>query len=184
MIAHHGSARSLSTPLYDVKEAIYTFAMSTESFAEALGRIPSGIFVITVKRGETEGALLASWVQQASFEPPTVSVAVHKDRPIHPLLSEHAPFCINILSDADKDLYGTFVKGIAPTEDVFKGLSVKTGENGVPILADAMAVLECRVREKHDVGDHQLVIADVLNGELLAKNETPRVHVRKNGLSY
>ena len=49
--------------------------------AVALGRVPSGLFVVTARNsaGE-ETAFLASWVMQAGFDPPALSVAVGEDR--------------------------------------------------------------------------------------------------------
>ncbi len=155
--------------------------MPIEPFAQALGRIPSGIFVITAKRGDEEAALLASWVQQASFEPPTIMLAVHKDRPIDPLLQEHGAFAVHVLSKEDKDLYSRFAKG--GNAKPFEGLKTEAGRQGSPILLDAHAAMECRVRTRVDAGDHHVIVADVLDGRLLNEGE-PRVHIRKNGLSY
>lgn len=154
-----------------------------EGFAAALGRIPSGIFILTVRRGDEEAALLASWVQQASFDPPTVSLAVHKDRPMQGFLAEHALFAINILGEGEQDLYKKFVKGVAPGKDIFSGVKLGERPSGAIFLAGAHAAMECRVRQRVDVGDHFLIVADVLDGCVLSEDR-PRVHIRKSGLSY
>src|SRR5258706_383723 len=51
-----------------------------QELALALGRVPSGLFILTVCDGQRETGMLASWVQQCSFEPPQVSVAVKHGR--------------------------------------------------------------------------------------------------------
>ena len=56
-------------------------------WAAALGRIPSGLFVLTARNGERETGMLASWVQQCSFTPPCVSVALRKGRELIPVVS-------------------------------------------------------------------------------------------------
>jgi flavin reductase (DIM6/NTAB) family NADH-FMN oxidoreductase RutF len=157
--------------------------MKETGFEAALGRIPSGIFVVTGKQGADEAALLASWVQQASFEPPTVSVAVHRDRPVAKLLPVGAAFVLNILSADDKDLYKHFVRGFGPGVDPFAGVRTRPSAAGGRILSDAMAHLECRVRGSIEAGDHRLIVAEVEGGGL-AREAEPRVHVRKSGLSY
>jgi hypothetical protein len=64
--------------------------------AQVLGRVPSGVFILAIAGpdGQKTG-LLASWVQQASFNPPQVTVAINKSRwfidwlaPGPPLISE------------------------------------------------------------------------------------------------
>ena len=47
---------------------------------KALGRVPSGLFVVTTKFQDKEDAVLASWVNQCSFDPPTVNVSLGKMR--------------------------------------------------------------------------------------------------------
>ena len=60
-------------------------AMSGE-VAKALARISGGLYVVTAGRGGARGAMIASWVAQASFEPLGLSIAVAKDRAIESLM--------------------------------------------------------------------------------------------------
>ena len=53
-----------------------------QTIGKALGRVPSGVYILTTHHEGQPLAMMASWVQQASFEPPTVGVAVAKDRPL------------------------------------------------------------------------------------------------------
>ena len=50
---------------------------------KALGRISGGLYVVTASQGDGEtlrrSAMVASWVSQASFSPPGITVAVAKD---------------------------------------------------------------------------------------------------------
>lgn len=157
--------------------------MNEHDFAKALGRIPSGIFIITARKGVEESAMLASWVQQASFAPPTLSVAVHKDRPISKVLTEDTAFAVNVLDETDQELYKHFVKGFPPDARPFEGIATRPGHLNTIVLLEALAFLECRVRVRIDTGDHHLVVADVLDGAVLKEGQ-PRVHIRKTGLSY
>jgi len=151
--------------------------------AAALGKVASGIFVVTTKIGPEESVLLASWVQQASFQPPTLTVAVRKNRSIGSFLGRKAHFAVHVLSKDNRDLYQRFVKGVPVGEKPFKGLNVKEGASGIPILIDALAVLECRVRDHVECGDHRLIIADIESGRILNDGEA-WVHIRKNGFGY
>src|SRR6266545_4365293 len=82
-----------------------------ESLAAALGRIPSGLFVLTLRHGENETGMLASWVQQCSFDPPQVSVGVNKQRDVLEWLLDGAPFVLNVIPEGGEALVAHFGKG-------------------------------------------------------------------------
>ena len=79
--------------------------------AAALGRVPSGLFVLTAKNGRRETGMLASWVQQCSFDPPQVSVCIRRDREIVPLLGDGTAFTLNILEASQTDMIVHFGRG-------------------------------------------------------------------------
>ena len=54
--------------------------------AKALARVSGGLYVVTAGRGGARGAMIASWVAQASFEPLGLTIAVAKDRAIESLM--------------------------------------------------------------------------------------------------
>jgi flavin reductase (DIM6/NTAB) family NADH-FMN oxidoreductase RutF len=154
-----------------------------EPWAGALGRIPSGLFIVTARRGEDETGMLASWVQQCSFDPPQVSLAVAHGRPVNDWLMPGEAFTVNILEEGETDMIAHFGKGFAPGQPAFEGLEVRRSGEAPPVLEEALAYLECRVVSRHTVGDHDLVIGRVLAGDVLDEGR-PMIHVRKNGLHY
>jgi flavin reductase (DIM6/NTAB) family NADH-FMN oxidoreductase RutF len=163
--------------------AKHAHADPSESLAAALGRIPSGLFVLTARNGDDETGMLASWVQQCSFDPPQVSVAVNKARDVLGWLAEGAVFVLNVLPEGGKTLVSHFGKGFAPGEPAFTGLELARERGAPPVLLAAHAYLVCHVVGRADAGDHVLVIARVTAGAVLHDGK-PTVHVRKNGLRY
>ena len=151
--------------------------------AAALGRVPSGLFVLTARRGSAETGMLTSWVQQCSFEPPLVSVAVQRGREILPWLAEGAAFTINILDATQTDMIVHFGKGFALDQAAFEGLEIERSETGNPVLSEALAYLDCQVHGRCGAGDHELVLGRVTAGRVLGEG-TPMVHVRKSGVHY
>jgi flavin reductase (DIM6/NTAB) family NADH-FMN oxidoreductase RutF len=149
----------------------------------ALGRIPSGLFVLTARRGEQETGMLASWVQQCSFEPPQISVAVKRGREVAAWLTEGAAFVLNVLDDSQTDVLIHFGKGFPLGEPAFDGLEVERTEGGVPVLSEALAYLDCRVVGRYPAGDHDLYIGRVVAGRMLGEGH-PMVHIRKSGFHY
>jgi flavin reductase (DIM6/NTAB) family NADH-FMN oxidoreductase RutF len=154
-----------------------------EPVAAALGRIPSGLFVLTVQRGDIETGMLASWVQQCSFNPPVISVAIQPKRDISGLLSIDSLFTVNILEDTQTDMIVHFGRGFPLQDAAFAGLEVIRGQSNGPILAESLAFLTCQVKSKHPAGDHDLFLAQVIDGRLLDEGH-PMVHIRKTGFHY
>lgn len=157
--------------------------MSTVDFISALGRVPSGIFIVTCRGPAAEAALLASWVQQCSFDPPMVSVAVRKGREVAEWLSEGAAFAVNILAEGQKELLSHFGKGL-PLEQLPRAEErVSRPEGMTPVLRKALGVLHCQVAGRIEAGDHHLVLGRVIAGSLHF-DDRPMIHVRKSGMNY
>jgi flavin reductase (DIM6/NTAB) family NADH-FMN oxidoreductase RutF len=154
-----------------------------KQLACALGRVASGLFIVTARCEAAETGMLASWVQQCSFEPPLLSVAIQRGREIASWLADGSWLTLNILDDTQTDMIGHFGRGFRPGEAAFEGLDVQRGESGGPILDEALAYLECRVVNRMATGDHDLFIAECVRGRLLSEGH-PMVHVRKSGLHY
>ncbi|MEM9272532.1 MAG: diflavin flavoprotein [Cyanobacteria bacterium P01_F01_bin.143] len=152
---------------------------------QALGRLVGALCVVTTKQEELKGAMLASWVSQATFNPPGITVAVAKERAIESLLHTGSSFVLNILQQGNHlGLMKQFLKPFEPGEDRFLGLTVEEAENGCPILTDALAFLECRIANKMECGDHWLIYATAEKGKLLQSEGVTAVHHRKSGKHY
>jgi flavin reductase (DIM6/NTAB) family NADH-FMN oxidoreductase RutF len=154
-----------------------------QSLAAALGRIPSGLFVLTVGHGDAATGMLASWVQQCSFEPPQISLAVKPGRFAADLLTAEAAFVINVLAAGQTDFLKHFGKGFGPGEPAFTGFDIYPTAEGVPVLRAALAHLDCRVAGRMSAGDHEIVIGRTTAGRLHAEGQ-PAVHIRKSGAHY
>jgi flavin reductase (DIM6/NTAB) family NADH-FMN oxidoreductase RutF len=158
-------------------------AEAGKALAAALGRVPSGLFVLTARHGEAETGLLTSWVQQCSFEPPQVSVAVRRERPVLDWLTPGSAFTLNVLSEGQTALLKHFGRGFTLEQPAFVGLDIERSAGAAPVLSAALAVLNCCVASRLPTGDHELLIATVFGGRLQGAGR-PYVHMRKNGLSY
>lgn len=150
--------------------------------AKAVGRIPSGVFILTARTHAARTGMLASWVQQAGFEPLAVTVAVKKGRPIETIIDESRHFLLNQVGPDPTTMFRHFGRGFEPGQNAFIGLTVRDAPAGV-IVSDCTAALSCRVRGKHDAGDHWLYVGEVIESEA-EDSKQPYVHVRKNGLNY
>jgi flavorubredoxin/flavin reductase (DIM6/NTAB) family NADH-FMN oxidoreductase RutF len=158
---------------------------------KALGRLSGGLYVVTARQSDGEGgarssAMVASWVSQASFEPPGITVAVAKDRAIESLMQVDDRFVLNILrEDNHQGLLRHFLRRFPPGADRFAGVTVLEGAaEGGPVLGDALAFLGCRVAQRLEGPDHWIIYAEVEQGKVADSSASTAVHHRKVGNHY
>ncbi len=152
---------------------------------QAVGRIIGSLCVVSAKQGDISSAMLASWVSQASFSPPGLTIAVAKDRALESLMHSGNSFVLNVLKEGNHlGLMKHFLKPFSPGEDRFAGVGTEEAENGSPALSDALAYLECSVKSRMECGDHWLVYATVDNGKVFNNEGLSAVHYRKSGTHY
>jgi 3-hydroxy-9,10-secoandrosta-1,3,5(10)-triene-9,17-dione monooxygenase reductase component len=154
--------------------------------ATAVGHIPSGLFIVAVQdsKSNTIDGYLASFVQQVSFNPLIVSLAIKPGRPAYDLIMSGKPFAINIVGDHDKNYLKHFWKGYDPQSNPFAEIPHQIGENGGVILNQAKSAIECQLVESVKPGDHEVVFAKVLSSYVLNEESKPMVHIRKSGADY
>lgn len=146
----------------------------------ALGKLPSGLFILTSYIEQKPFGVLLSWIQQASFDPPLLSICIGKNREfLAPLLHEKR-FCLNILGKNGKDLIKVFGK---PTANSFLNCEHQTSEFG-PILSKSLATAYCEIVEVQTPGDHAILFAEVKGGNLWDLQDEPLTHLRYDGSTY
>jgi flavin reductase (DIM6/NTAB) family NADH-FMN oxidoreductase RutF len=158
-----------------------------EIIGAVLGRTPSGLFILTACGPDgAETGMLASWVQQASFEPPTLTVAVNRKRYINDWLKPQSAVALSLLGETQKQLLGHFARGFEPGAPAFEGIDVVRTPAGCPALATALGWLEGRVTAHLDAGDHLVysIGLTAAGSSDALESERPWVHVRKNGFNY
>jgi len=161
-----------------------TTPTTPKSFDPVLGRVPSGIFVLTIGTGARATGMLASWVMQAAFEPPMVSVVVKIGRYVCDWLTAGEPFVLNLVGESQKQFLKHFGKGFPPGEPAFEGLEITHCARGVPILREAIGHLECEPVSHIDSGDHRIFLAKIVRGKLIDADAKPMVHIRTSGARY
>ena len=153
---------------------------------KALGRLSGGLYVVTARQEERASAMVASWVSQASFAPPGITVAVAKDRAIEALMQVGDRFVLNILrEDNHQGLLRHFLRRFPPGADRFAGVATLDGvAAGGPVLGDALAYLGCRVQQRMEGPDHWIIYAEVEQGNVSDTEASTAVHHRKVGNHY
>ena len=151
----------------------------------ALGRVLGSLCVLTTRKGDLSGAMVASWVSQASFSPPGITVAVAKDRAVEALLHKGDRFALNVLAEGrETALMKQFLQPFEPGADRFAGLELETSPAEQPLLPEALAWLDGEVKQRMECGDHWLLYAQVNHGGLFDAEGSTAVHQRRSGANY
>ena len=157
--------------------------------ARALGRIPTGLYVVTTRSGGSGHSgsaplgFVGSFLIQTGFEPPSLCVAIAKGREHLEAIREAGGFAVSILDSESSGLMSPFFKKYGPGESAFDQLRHADTPGGMPYLEEALAWLDCRLQGEHETPDHTVCFGTVEAGGLLREGD-PSVHLRKNGLAY
>lgn len=145
--------------------------MDEDAKKTALRMIPYGIYVLTAETpdGKTVAATV-NWVTQTSFKPPLVAVAIKADSSANAVVGETGTFALNILGKDQQGVAFAFFKPVERSGNKIGDEPVEEGETGVPLFANAAAVVECRVVETVAQGDHHIFVGEVVNARV---NQAP-----------
>ncbi len=149
-------------------------AISREQYRHAMGRFATGVTIVTTadSAGDPVGMTVNSF-SSVSLEPPLVLWSVGQQSPEYEAFCQCRYFAIHVLNDQQQQLSNRFA---TPGEDKFAALDTREmkvdGQSvGVPLLADMMASLHCRIEQNHAAGDHNILVGRVLSVNVAAESD-------------
>ena len=148
---------------------------------QALRMFSYGIYVLTSKFEENYCAATVTWVSQASFEPPLVSVCIKRDSASYKVVKERGEFLLHILGEDQKDLAASFFKQTTLKNGFINEQEYQLQDN-LPLLISASAYLKCRVLEIMENGDHPLFLSEVINA--VVQKESKPLELRNTDWQY
>ncbi len=135
--------------------------------------LTTGVYVIGVAHGGRANAFTAAWLTQVSFDPLLLALSINPEHVSYPLLQGGRAFTVNVLQQGQLDLARHFGCQSARDADKLAGVRLRPGRSGAPILLEAAAYLECRVTGQMTAGDHEMMIGEVVEGEILVQAAEP-----------
>jgi flavin reductase (DIM6/NTAB) family NADH-FMN oxidoreductase RutF len=143
--------------------------MNADAKKTALRMIPYGIYVLTADDGKGGiAAATVNWVTQTAFAPPLVVVGVKADSGSYQIVKAAGTFALNMLGKAHKNLAFAFFKPAEVKDGKLSGQAYRKGSTGAPLLVEAPAAVECKVKQIVAEGDHHIVIGEVVEAHLAA----------------
>ncbi|MFT4640993.1 MAG: 3-hydroxy-9,10-secoandrosta-1,3,5(10)-triene-9,17-dione monooxygenase reductase component [Verrucomicrobiales bacterium] len=158
--------------------------MDKERVGPALGQVTSGLYIATASVEEEPIGMLCSFVEQAGFYPPMITIALAPDRRLVEVVtqSDRGLLGLNILSTENNGLIGPFAN--PNNEDPFHEVDLIENAYQLPQLKDALSFLVCEYKNEMPAGDHHVYLFEVLDGHLMDRRLEPMMRVRRNGFSY
>ena len=146
-----------------------------QAFRTTLGQFASGVVIATgCLDGEPAGFAAQSFTS-LSLDPPLVALCPAKSSRSWPKLRASGSFCINVLARGQQAVSELFARsGI----DKFASLDWRPAQTGSPILAGALAFIDCELMDEHDAGDHTIAVGRVRDLGVLDAEGSPLVFFR------
>ncbi len=129
------------------------------AFRHVVGHLASGVTIITTRTAKGPFGMTASSVTSLSLEPPMMLACLNRTRQTASAVSEAGAYVVNVLGQGSEHLAQQFA---APSPDKFADVPLRVGELGLPLLAEALAHLECRVAEEVTGGSHTIFLGNVV----------------------
>ncbi len=135
--------------------------VDAREFRNALGAFTTGVTIVTTRdtAGRDVGLTVNSF-NSVSLEPPLVLWSLARSSASLAAFVDAEYFAVHILGARQEALSNQFARRGA---DKFSGIDVARGQGGVPLLDGCAARFECRTAYRHEGGDHEIFVGEVIN---------------------
>lgn len=151
--------------------------VSSEDFRDVLRLFPSGVTIVTIKAPsavEPHGLTVSAFAS-VSPQPPLILMSIDHHSSAHSMLEEDgAVFAVNILGENQTELSNRFAW--VKDEDRFAEGYWTTAVTGAPVLADALAWLDCRIHARFDAGSNTIYIGEVQASSVCRTDSPPLIY--------
>jgi flavin reductase (DIM6/NTAB) family NADH-FMN oxidoreductase RutF len=131
-----------------------------DDFRKVLSHFGSGVTIVTTCDADKRPTgLTCSSFASVSLDPPLILVCVDHKAQSFSALRESSRFAVNILSSGQEAVSRRFAT--SKVTDKFEGVTHTISDLGLPLLAEALAHLECTTVNRHVEGDHTIFVGRV-----------------------
>jgi flavin reductase (DIM6/NTAB) family NADH-FMN oxidoreductase RutF len=126
-------------------------------------KIPNALALVGSRAGDEWNGMTASWISQLSMEPVLIGVGVDNKAVTHRLITEGGSFSVNLWSSEDTRPFVKFSKPASKDGMTLNDRPIREGVTGAPIFEEAIAWMDCAVRQAIDLGTHTLFIGEIIS---------------------
>ncbi len=138
-------------------------AIDDELLNRATWKIPNALALVGSRAGDEWNAMTTSWITQLSMEPVLIGVGVDNKAVTHRLITTGGSFSVNLWSAEDTKVFVKFSKPASFEDMTLNGRPVHAGTTGAPVFDEAIAFVDCELRQALDLGSHTLFIGEVVD---------------------
>lgn len=129
-------------------------------------KIPNALALVGSRAGDERNAMTTSWITQLSMEPVLIGIGVDNSAVTHRLISAGGSFTVNLWDSDDTRVFVKFSKPAVYEDGALNGRAVRDGVTGAPIFEEAIAWMDCEVRQSIDLGTHTLFIGELVGAAI------------------
>lgn len=148
--------------------------MDDELINKVTFKIPNALALIGSASGEDWNGMTASWITQLSMDPVLIGVGVDNNAVTHRLISEGGSFTVNLWPADDTKVFVKFSKPAERDGNTLNGRPVRIGTTGAPVFEEAIAWIDCEVRQSIDLGTHTLFVGEIVDAGIDEEEEDQR----------
>jgi flavin reductase (DIM6/NTAB) family NADH-FMN oxidoreductase RutF len=151
-----------------------------------LWTMPSGLYIVGSRAGDRRNGMTLNFATQVGFDPKLLAISVEKEAVTHELISEGGVFVLNIVDREDRAIVRKFTKPVEVDAEAktLNGFPFHDGRTGAPVLDQALAYVECEVRQTVDVGSHSLLIGEVVDANFQKPEDTEPLRMEDTRMNY
>ena len=142
-------------------------ALDDELLNKVTWKIPNALALVGSRSGDERNAMTTSWITQLSMEPVLIGVGVDNTAVTHRLIRDGGSFTVNLWDAGDTKVFVKFSKPASDDGATLNGRAVRAATTGAPVFDDAIAWLDCQVRQSVDLGTHTLFIGEVVDAAVV-----------------
>lgn len=148
-------------------------ALTDELLNTVTWKIPNALALVGSRAGDERNAMTASWITQVSMDPVLVGVGVDNTALTHRLITDGGSFTVNLWDAEDTKVFVKFSKPATDDGAALNGRPVRAATTGAPVFDEALAWIDCSVRQALDLGSHTFFIGEVVDAAIRDADAVP-----------
>jgi flavin reductase (DIM6/NTAB) family NADH-FMN oxidoreductase RutF len=151
-----------------------------------LWSLPYGLYVVGSRAGDERNAMTLNWATQVAFEPKLVGIGVERTAYTHDLLTRGRVFSLNTVDREDRAIVRKFTKPVEVdlAASTLNGFPFRDGVTGAPVLTQAVAWIDCEVRDHLETGNHTFFVGEVVDCGFQKDETTPVLRMEDTRMNY
>jgi flavin reductase (DIM6/NTAB) family NADH-FMN oxidoreductase RutF len=138
-------------------------SFTPSDFRTTMARFATGVTVVTTTLDSAYFGLTVNAFCSVSLNPPLILVSLDLGSQTYASIRQSGVFAVNVLTQQQEPLALRFARKDLASKR-FNDIAIRVGETtGVPLFAEALARIECRVSHEYPGGDHALMLGEVVS---------------------